>query len=418
MRSIVSLFAGLGLVAACAAIARAPNLAEAAGVFLLLFAAAFLCYAAGAWLLVGLDGAGVLVMILVVAGAARLVLLPAAPTLSTDAYRYVWDARVARAGITPWTYAPDAPELRGLRDEAIYPRLNHPGWRTIYPPGALVFFRGVYALRPDSVLAMKLALGLAELVGLGLLLGLLRASGAPMTAVVIYAWNPLVLVEIWGSAHLDALVIPAVVGAAWAALRGRRALAGALLGAAAAIKLYPAALLPLLLWGPGFLAGALAFAAVVLAGYGPVAWLGAEVLGSLPRYVTEEYFNPGLLRSVVDAPGLTAVAALLWIAWVTTRRRDTSRAERAVLLIGGLVLLSPNVFPWYTLWLVPFLAAAPSIPWIAFTGSVACAYAFFLDTPWAVPWWARAVEVSPLVAGALAWTLGRRPAARWQERST
>ena len=56
-----------------------------------------------------------------------------------------------------------------------------------------------------------------------------------------------------------------------------------------------------------------------------------------------------------------------------------------MVLIGGLTLLSPNIFPWYAVWLVPFLAVAPSAPWIAFTGSVMFAYAFFLQQPWGVP---------------------------------
>ena len=70
-------------------------------------------------------------------------------------------------------------------------------------------------------------------------------------------------------------------------------------------------------------------------------------------------------------------------------------------LIGGSILLSPNIFPWYVLWLTPFLAVTPSVPWIAFTGSVGLAYTFFLHEPWAVPSWARVLEFAPLVAGAL-----------------
>ena len=55
-------------------------------------------------------------------------------------------------------------------------------------------------------------------------------------------------------------------------------------------------------------------------------------------------------------------------------------------------MLGANIFPWYAAWLVPFLAVVPSAPWIAVTGTVAFAHAFFLGQPWAVPWWARAIE--------------------------
>jgi hypothetical protein len=82
------------------------------------------------------------------------------------------------------------------------------------------------------------------------------------------------------------------------------------------------------------------------------------------------------------------------------------------------LLLSPNLFPWYVIWLVPFLAWSPSVPWIAFTGSVVLAYSFFLQQPWSIPNWARVLEFAPLALGALWYLATRLPALRWQERST
>lgn len=413
---IGALTAGAGLIVSCAIMARIPDLIHAPGLFLSLVVAAFACYAAAIWRLTSLHGPRPIFVIVAVAAAARLVLVPASPSLSTDIYRYVWDARVAHAGISPYLYAPRAKELESLRDEEVFPRLNHPTWRTIYPPGAQVFFQAVYGLRPDSVLAMKAALGLAELIGLAAVFGLLRASGRPLSRLVIYAWNPLVLFEVWGMGHLDGLILPAVAGATWAALRARYITAGVLLGLGALVKLYPAALLPLLPMA-GWPAAGSAFLMVAALGYAP-AWIaGAPAVGSLPRYVAEEYFNPGLLRSVLDVPALTLAVAGLWVVLVSATRRDSTLSARAVLLIGGLTLLSPNIFPWYGVWLVPFLAVAPSVPWIAFTGSVMFAYAFFLQQPWVVPLWARVVEFAPLAVGAVFWLTRRYPALRWEGRA-
>lgn len=413
---IAALTAGAGLIVSCAIMVRIPDLVHAPGLFLSFVVVAFACYATGMWRLTSLHGPRPMLIIVAVAVAARVVLIPASPSLSTDIYRYVWDARVAHAGISPYLYAPWATELESLRDAEVFPRLNHPTWRTIYPPGAQAFFQAVYRLRPDSVLAMKAALGLAELIGLAAVFGLLRASGRPVSQLVIYAWNPLVLFEVWGMGHLDGLILPAVTGAAWAALRTRYVTAGMLLGLGALVKLYPAALLPLLPTA-GWPAAGSAFLVVAALGYAP-AWLaGTPVAGSLPRYVSEEYFNPGLLRSVLDVPALTLAVAGLWVVFVSAVRRDLSLSARAVLLIGGLTLLSPNIFPWYAVWLVPFLAVAPSAPWIAFTGSVMFAYAFFLQQPWAVPLWARVVEFAPLAMGALYWLVRRYPALRWESRA-
>jgi alpha-1,6-mannosyltransferase len=407
--------AGVGLVAACATLGRVPDLVHAPTVFLALHTVAFACYSVAVWLLHSARGTAVIVVALVVAALARMALLPMAPTLSTDAYRYLWDARVARAGISPYAYAPVAPELEGLRDEKIFPRINHPTWRTIYPPGAQLFFSAVGRLAPDSMLALKIALGIAELAALGMLLGLLRLLDLPAGRLVVYAWNPLLLEEIWGTAHLDALVLPAVVGATLAAVVGRRAIAAGLLGAGTLIKLYPAALLPLLLGGAGSATAIGVFVVVVAAGYARVAAEGVGVLGSLPRYVQAEYFNPGITRSIVDNPYLVVAVLAVWVAGAGTTPRGAPLARRAVMLVGGLIVLSGNIFPWYLAWLIPFLALAPSAPWIAFTGSAPFAYAFFLEQPWSIPWWARAVEFAPLAAGASWWAARRtllRPVAR------
>jgi len=408
--------AGVGLIGCCAMMARIPSLVGAPGMFLLLFFLAFGCYVAGVCWVPASDRPRAVAAVLTVGLIARLVLLPVVPTLSTDIYRYVWDARVAQAGISPYAYPPSARELEPLRDLALFPHLNHPTWRTIYPPAAQTFFRLVYHVRPDSVAAMKLAVGLAELIGLATVVGLLRAGGRPLSTAAIYAWNPLVLIEVWGMGHLDGLVVSAVAGAAWMTLRGRHAVAGALLGGGALLKLYPAALLALLPI-PAWPAAGMGFVAVILAGYGPGLLAGTDVLGSLPRYLTEEYFNPGLLRSTL-APHLAVVAAGVWILAVGAWRRDAVMPSRAIPLIGGALLLSPNLFPWYVIWLVPFLAWSPSVPWIAFTGSVVLAYSFFLQQPWSIPNWARVLEFAPLALGAL-WHLSTRlPALRWRERST
>jgi hypothetical protein len=412
---LVLALSGCGLVLACVGLAREPDLVKAPGVFLGLFAIAFVGYAAGLWALARIDLAAPapLALVLGVAAVTRIILLPAPPTLSTDAYRYVWDARVTIAGISPYAHAATAPEVEHLRDATIFPRLNHPTWRTLYPPAAQAFFLAVYGLVPDSVLAMKVALGLVEVAAVGALIRLVAVLGLPAWRVAIYAWNPLVLVEIWGSAHLDALVVAALIGAVLAAVRQRPLLAAGLLAAGTLVKLYPAALLPLLL-GPGRWSAIGVFGSIILIGYAPFARLGLDALGSLPRYLGEEYFNPGLTRTLVDHPALTLLALILWVAWVASRDGGVSLAKRAVWLTGGCVLLSPNIFPWYAVWVVPFLAITPSAPWIAFTGSVALAYTFFLREPWAIPSWARAAQFAPLAIAGL-WIVTRRaplPASR------
>jgi hypothetical protein len=173
-------------------------------------------------------------------------------------------------------------------------------------------------------------------------------------------------------------------------------------------------LLPIAAWPVAFAS----FGAIVLAGYAPAMLSGTATLGSLPRYLSEEYFNVGVVRSLVQSPAVSVATAALWVMILSTLRRDLVLPMRAVALIGGLLLLSPNIFPWYAVWLVPFLAWSPSVPWIAFTGTVAFAYTFFLGDPWAIPGWARALELAPLAFGIVWWCARWIVADRSRERST
>jgi alpha-1,6-mannosyltransferase len=393
--------AGIALSTACWGLARVPNLVLAPRAFLVLFTLAFLAYGCGALAAFRLRGRLALPVILTIGAAARLLLLPVAPSLSTDAYRYVWDARLASAGVDPYAYPPAAPEIAGLRDSSIYPKLNHPTWHTVYPPPAQAFFRAVYRIAPDSVTAMKVAVGIAELLALAALVPLLRTLDLPAGRLAIYAWNPLLLVEIWGSGHLDALVLATVTGAALASARRRDRLAATLLAVGALIKLYPAVLF-LLLPGRRRASVAVLFASVVIAGTIATGGLDHWPVTPIARYVRDEYFNPGLVRSLVDEPRLALAATAAWVVANAWRGNAGPLAARAAHLVAGVVVLAPNVFPWYAVWLVPFLAVTPSVPLLAFTGTVVLAYSFFLSEPWTIPLWARLAEGAPLgIAAAL-----------------
>ena len=401
MRLLALSGAGIALSAACWGLARVPNLVLVPRSFLVLFTLAFLAYGVGAFVAFRLRSRLGVAVILTLGIVTRLLLLPVSPSLSTDAYRYVWDARVASAGVDPYAYPPAAPELTRLRDSSIYPKLNHPTWLTVYPPPAQAFFRAVYWITPDSVRAMKLALGIAELLALGTLVLLLRALDLPAGRLAIYAWNPLLLVEIWGSGHLDALVLATVTGAALASARRRDGLAAILLGVGTLVKLYPAVLL-LLLPDRRRVSVATLFASVVIAGTIATGGLDRWPVAPIGRYVRDEYFNPGLVRAFVNEPRLALAATAVWVVAVAWQSGARPLATRAVPMVAGVIVLAPNIFPWYAVWLVPFLAVTPSAPLIAFTGAVVFAYSFFLSEPWAIPLWARLVEGAPLgIAAAL-----------------
>jgi alpha-1,6-mannosyltransferase len=329
-----------------------------------------------------------LAIILGVAVALRLVLLPVAPHLSTDAYRYVWDGRVQAAGINPYRHVPAAPELAALRDDAVFPHINRKDYAvTIYPPAAQLLFLAVNGVS-DGLLAMKLAMVAAEAVTIAVLILLLRHFRRPASRVVAYAWHPLAVWEIAGNAHVDAVMVAAMMFGLWVALvSGRRVAGVGILAVAALIKPFAALALPAA-WRPWDWRAPLAAVAVVALLYLPYLSVGTGVFGFMPSYLGEERIADGgafwlvasLQALVGPLPWMTplylALAAPLLGAlmlWVTfgdgVRENPEARLRRLFwLLFTFLLLLSPD-YPWYYLLLLPFVALfGPAAGWAATIG--------------------------------------------------
>src|SRR4029453_16172707 len=97
----------------------------------------------------------------------------------------------------------------------------------------------------------------------------------------------------------------------------RKQLAAILLGMGALVKLYPAVLL-LLLPGRRRVMTYGLFGGVIVVGTRAAGGFGRWPLTPIWRYVSDEYFNPGLVRSVVNEPLLALAAAVVWgivIGW-------------------------------------------------------------------------------------------------------
>ncbi|MBI2902671.1 MAG: DUF2029 domain-containing protein [Candidatus Methylomirabilis oxyfera] len=349
--------------------------------------------------------------------AFRIILLWTQPVLSDDMYRYVWDGRVQAAGISPYLHPPEAPELSHIRDDMIYPRINRPWARTIYPPGAQWLFRGIYAVKPDSVVFMKAAIVACDVLTILLLMRLLRSLRLPPGRAILYAWHPLAIFELAGSGHLDGLMLPFVL-LSLLLLEGRRdGRAGGALGVAAAIKLYPALLIPPVVrrHGPRVLLPASALMGLLYLSY--VWTAGPRVLGFLPQYLSDpgERFNsgPGALLAyavglLTPYPAQVAYGALaLALLAVSLRRTKThDRSLHAIiaevlLLFGTFVTFAQTVHPWYLLWVLPFLAIRPSVCWLYLSGAIAISYLKYTDEHLHMPLWAGILEYLPFYLLAL-----------------
>lgn len=190
-----------------------------------------------------------MVGLVVTALGIRLALAFAEPTLSDDIFRYVWEGRVTLAGYNPFVHAPSSEVLEALRDEVIWPQINHPDVPTIYPPISQMIFAGV-ALVGGGTTLMRLVFIALEVLAVAAAWHLVGDHPRRLFGLALYALNPLVMLEVAWSGHLDVV--------AWAALtlallvvatrRGAAAAAGAgvLFGVSIGAKLLGVLLIPYL----------------------------------------------------------------------------------------------------------------------------------------------------------------------------
>src|SRR4029079_6451100 len=201
-----------------------------------------------------------------------------------------------------------------LRDAAIYPNINRADYAvTAYPPVAQMFFFAVTRIS-ETLTAMRLAMVACEAVVVAVLIDLLRRIRLPVTAVVAWAWHPLVIWEIANNGHSDALMVALLMFGVLLLVCNRRVAGAVAVALAALVKPYAVVALPAF-WRPwDWRAPAAAVATAALC-YLRYARAGSGVLGFVTTggYLSEEGFTDGggywlvaLVRAAIgDLPGLT-----------------------------------------------------------------------------------------------------------------
>jgi alpha-1,6-mannosyltransferase len=340
----------------------------------------------------------VIVIGLLLAALWHLQFLRMPPGQDDDIHRYLWDGRVQRLGYDPYVVVPSDPALSSLHTSETR-TLNNPDVPSPYPAGAQLFFRAVTAIH-ESTFALKVAFVVCDLAIALVLLDILRCSRQGMHWVLAYAWHPLLAIEVAGSGHID-IVGALLLLVSFAALGRRwRAVAAVAFGLAIAVKLLPSVLLPLYLKRVRIRDFILA---AIVVGILYVPFLKREwiPIGSLGTYVQSFRFNDPVFATLEPAvaPQLLAVLALLVGFLIAIRLRGGSpplSSGAFVWPMAGSLLCAPVVYPWYLLWMLPFIRSLSTLPIIIWTVSIIPTYVVWhlrtLGRPWSVPGWVTLVE--------------------------
>ncbi len=325
----------------------------------------------------------------------------------SDLVRYVWDGRIQHLGLNPYLVVPSNPALTYTHTSETW-QMPSRRWRTSYPPGSQLFFRAVTAVH-DSAIAVKLALVLCDLITIFVVRRWLRVTGRSEWLTLAYAWNPLVVLEVAHSGHIDAL------GAMWIALAAlalttRWTMAASVLAVIAiATKLLPVVLVPLFWRRVRVRDVAVATAAGLLMAWPFLTW-PKTMLGALTGVVHGVRFNGPLFRLVAEAtwPPFAAVfaiaiglAAAAWCRWKLSESDPAAWAWPMAIAVS----CSPVIYPWYLLYLTPFLLTFATLPLVAWTFTVLLVYyvweAVLHGGRWFVPGSLMAVEYAFVVCSIL-----------------
>lgn len=300
------------------------------------------------------------------------------PNWSEDGARFLWDGELLRQGQNPYGLTPiqvqeQQGEGNGLGAQ-LFQDLNSPNYYSVYPPLNQAFFWLGALVAQGSVaqgyLALRCILLLGEIGVFYLLWSLLARFELPQKQILLYWFNPLVILEVVGNLHFEGFVLLFLLASLGSFSRQKLGWSGAFWGLAIGMKLLPFLLAPAFFFWKGVRTSlqfwGMAAGVLVLAFLPLVYWNSWEnFLQSLQLYQGNFEFNASLyylFRAVgFELAGFNTiwyltkigmVITLLGAVWISWKRSNASLFEIPsvwVQLYLIYFLLQPVVHPWYLL---------------------------------------------------------------------
>lgn len=305
---------------------------------------------------------------------SRLILFFSIPTLSDDYFRFIWDGQLIIQGVDPFAFIPS--EILEYDRAGVYDGLNSKHRYTSYPTIMQAVFAAAAAIGGKSILlnlaVMRMFLLGADLVFIRIATVLLPKLGMAPRNVVLYALNPLLIVEGVGNLHFEGMMMCFTIiglGALVFSTGINRQLGGVLaLGLGVLTKMTSLITVPSMVWRSGWyrtiLFGILVVALFAL-GMLPF-WsdhLWSHFGESLQLYFRNFRFSPSLYglvdywtepyiphyRAETIGPWVSGMSMLALILVLSWRRDDDPKNvfRIALFLIAVRLAFASTVHPWY-----------------------------------------------------------------------
>jgi len=304
----------------------------------------------------------------------RLLFLVHTPALSDDYLRYLWDGHLVNAGLNPYNLLPS--EAAGTMAKEVPEQMLRlvlsKDYYSVYPPFSQSVFGMAVFIAPGSlagqILFLRLFILLTEVLSLVLITRLLDHFNQPRKKALLYALNPLVIIELSGNLHMEALMIGFLLMAVWLLVLEKPFPAGLAFALAVSAKLIPLMFLPILLLKPGRKNALLFFSSVLgFTGLLTLPFFNAEMLRhfwqSLRLYFHLFEFNGSLYYvvrwigfqvkgyNIIHEAGpvfsLITLLAVCMISFVCRKKGWPVIFQAMLWSLALYFLLATTVNPWY-----------------------------------------------------------------------
>jgi len=306
----------------------------------------------------------------------RLSLFIAIPNLSDDFYRFIWDGQLLASGQNPFHYLPSSIQAF---NPALFPQLNSPDYYTIYPPICQFIFFIANKLFTNNVLGSVIVIRLfiltGELISIYLLHQLVIHFKLEKRVVLLYALNPLVIIELTGNLHFEALMITFLLLFLYKLINKQYTMSAVYIGLAISTKLIPLIFLPFLFkrlkWKKSILFYLITICIVLISFLPFIDSKSLEHLfNSISLYFQKFEYNASIyyiarwvgwevsgynMISIVG-PTLSFITLFIVGYMVLTERNSSinSLLKRMMWSLTVYLLLATTVHPWYVVPLLVF----------------------------------------------------------------
>lgn len=319
----------------------------------------------------------------------RILFLFSIPTLSDDVFRFIWDGNLLVNNINPYEFTPkEVLDNQGFtaifkQKNELFFQLNSPNYYSVYPPLNQFFFAAAAFLSQQntwvSTVILRCFILLAEI---GTLYFLPAESHEKKN---IYALNPLIIIELTGNLHFEALVIFFLVVMYRLLLSTQRKIVWAAIFYSFSVltKLLPLIFLPLILrklHGKEriYFLFVTSFLVIGLFSIFLNYQIIQNILKSLNLYFQTFEFNASLFYIVRQigfwsvgynlifwAGKLLAFCSFLLILWVSWGKNPFTTLQKSSLILFIYLVFSTTVHPWYVAPLVALGSFRFPLVWTA-----------------------------------------------------